>query len=73
MKDYKIELVLGWVDNVNGVAGALLLGALGIARTMDGMIDFIFLFLVLIPNRLRTTVHCDVKADLIPGIVSRVE
>ncbi|XP_054163305.1 fatty acyl-CoA reductase 1-like [Oppia nitens] len=25
----------GWVDNINGVAGALLLGALGIARTMD--------------------------------------
>ncbi|CAG2176235.1 unnamed protein product, partial [Oppiella nova] len=25
----------GWVDNVNGVAGALLLGALGIARTME--------------------------------------
>lgn len=37
----------GWVDNVNGVAGALLLGALGIARTMD--------------------VHCNAKADLIPG------
>ncbi|CAG2109494.1 unnamed protein product [Medioppia subpectinata] len=26
---------LRWVDNVNGVAGALMLGALGIARTME--------------------------------------
>jgi len=31
----------GWVDNLNGVAGTLLLGALGIARTMEGIIDFV--------------------------------
>ncbi len=30
----------GWVDNLNGVAGTLLLGSLGIARTMEGLIDF---------------------------------
>ena len=53
------------------MAGALLLGALGIARTMDGMlncalqqpnsyIDLLFKFNIYI-------VHCDAKADLIPG------